>query len=360
LLNHSSTPRGFPCCVRFPGVHAVATTPAQRLGASSARFPSRISLPGKGVPVGPRIGIFEVCSAFIHITACTLVGSPKVIRCIEGFSHFVTSMTAPTTSGWSIFAGWDLHPLESAAFSRRTPQHAGRHRLLRGNCTRNRANRRRHLFTLKSVIANPSSLSAFSSFVALHRVGKPYLGSYVISRSTFVGGSKTQRRIRSNSASIELGTSTSMALPLVPVGQCPVPWMTRVCADFPESTLTLISAPSQNAEITPPSWSWYVKEYAVMTWDRQRAVAASKSIFASADTIVERESEANRATVERIRCLAITLSDAGYRLFPWLNEDNTRDRSSRLLDVTGSVGQELAITSHAGAAGQRDLDATRS
>lgn len=35
---------------------------------------------------------------------------------IEGFSHFVTSMTAPIASGWSIFAGWDLHPLESAAF----------------------------------------------------------------------------------------------------------------------------------------------------------------------------------------------------------------------------------------------------
>jgi hypothetical protein len=49
-----------------------------------------------------------------------------VIRCIEGFSHFVTSMTAPTTSGWSIFAGWDLHPLESAAFSRRTPETACR------------------------------------------------------------------------------------------------------------------------------------------------------------------------------------------------------------------------------------------
>src|SRR6266404_4368144 len=27
-----STPWGFPCCVRFPCVHAVATTPAQRLG----------------------------------------------------------------------------------------------------------------------------------------------------------------------------------------------------------------------------------------------------------------------------------------------------------------------------------------
>ncbi len=132
LLNRLSTPSGFPCCVRFPGVHAVATTPAQRLGASSARFPSHISLPGTGDPVGPRIVIFEVCSAFTHITACTLAGSPEVIRCIEGFSHFVTSMTAPTTSGWSIFAGWDSHPLESAAFSRRTPVSDGHGRRLSG------------------------------------------------------------------------------------------------------------------------------------------------------------------------------------------------------------------------------------
>ena len=27
-----TTPWGFPCCVRFPCVHAAATTPAQRLG----------------------------------------------------------------------------------------------------------------------------------------------------------------------------------------------------------------------------------------------------------------------------------------------------------------------------------------
>src|SRR5262249_55862840 len=38
----------------------------------------------------------------------------------EGFSHFVTSIAAPAASGWSV-AGWDLHPLESAALSRRTP-----------------------------------------------------------------------------------------------------------------------------------------------------------------------------------------------------------------------------------------------
>jgi hypothetical protein len=35
----------------------------------------------------------------------------------EGFSHFVTSMTAPVASGWSDLAGWGLHPLESAAFT---------------------------------------------------------------------------------------------------------------------------------------------------------------------------------------------------------------------------------------------------
>ena len=43
-----------------------------------------------------------------------------VTRYTEGFSHFVTSMTAPVASGWSDLAGWGLYPLESAALSRRT------------------------------------------------------------------------------------------------------------------------------------------------------------------------------------------------------------------------------------------------
>jgi hypothetical protein len=43
-----------------------------------------------------------------------------VTRLPEGFSHFVASMTAPVASGWSDLAGWDSHPLESAALSRRT------------------------------------------------------------------------------------------------------------------------------------------------------------------------------------------------------------------------------------------------
>jgi len=97
---------------RFPCVHAVATTPAQRLGMSFARFPSRVSLPHMCGWVGLRIVLFEDCSAFTRVTACTLAKSPNVTLYIKGFSHFVTSMTASIASGWSDFAGWDLHPLE--------------------------------------------------------------------------------------------------------------------------------------------------------------------------------------------------------------------------------------------------------
>jgi len=53
--------------------------------------------------------------------ACTLAEPPEVARYIEGFSDFVTSITAPIASGWSKIAGWISHPLENAAFAPRTP-----------------------------------------------------------------------------------------------------------------------------------------------------------------------------------------------------------------------------------------------
>jgi len=107
--------------VRFPCVHAVTTTPAQRLGCCFALSPSHISLPRNGGRVGLCNDLFEACSVFTHVTACTLAGSPEVIRYIEGFSYFVTSITAPIASGWSDITGWDSHPLENAALARRTP-----------------------------------------------------------------------------------------------------------------------------------------------------------------------------------------------------------------------------------------------
>jgi hypothetical protein len=91
-----------------------------------------ISLPRNGGQVGLCIGIFEACSAFTHVTACTLAGSSEMTRYIRGFSHFVTSMTAPIASGWSNIAGWDSHPLGNAAFARRTPEIAFPMRLSNG------------------------------------------------------------------------------------------------------------------------------------------------------------------------------------------------------------------------------------
>src|SRR5258705_2863802 len=40
-------------------------------------------------------------SPFTRVAACTLALSPIRDTLIEGFSHFVTSMTAPIASGWS-------------------------------------------------------------------------------------------------------------------------------------------------------------------------------------------------------------------------------------------------------------------
>ena len=102
------------CCRHYPGA-ADGRTPR-------SYSPVRISLPRKGYRVGLHIDLFEDCSAFTHVAARTLARSPNRDPLPEGFRHFVTSMPAPVASGWSDVAGWGLHPLESAALSRRTPK----------------------------------------------------------------------------------------------------------------------------------------------------------------------------------------------------------------------------------------------
>ena len=97
-----TTPRGFPCCVRFPCVHAAATTPAQRLGVLLRSFtqPCQPSPKGSsGRPAHrPFRGLLGVHSRYgLHTRAVTVYRDPLS----EGFSHFVTSMTAPVASGWS-------------------------------------------------------------------------------------------------------------------------------------------------------------------------------------------------------------------------------------------------------------------
>src|SRR5450756_295015 len=92
----------------FPVFRALSLCTCRRHypGAASGRIASlissrRISLPRKGCRVGLRIVLFEACSAFTRVAACTLALSPIRDTLIEGFSHFVTSVTAPIASGWS-------------------------------------------------------------------------------------------------------------------------------------------------------------------------------------------------------------------------------------------------------------------
>ena len=86
---------------------------------SSLISPGRISLPRKGCRVGLHIVLFEACSAFTRVAACTLARSPIRDPLPEGFRHFVASMPAPVASGWSELPGgacthWKAPPCHGA------------------------------------------------------------------------------------------------------------------------------------------------------------------------------------------------------------------------------------------------------
>jgi hypothetical protein len=85
-------------------VHAAATTPVQRLSVIFAQFTQPYQPSPEGVPGRPAhrtfrglLGVHSRCG--LH----TRAGHLFVTLLTEGFSHFVSSMTAPVASGWS---GW--------------------------------------------------------------------------------------------------------------------------------------------------------------------------------------------------------------------------------------------------------------
>jgi len=65
-------------------------------------------------------GRFEACSVFKQITACLLADRPRLAFSIRGFDDFVTSIAAPTVTGWNDSCRAGFHPLEMHSFSRRT------------------------------------------------------------------------------------------------------------------------------------------------------------------------------------------------------------------------------------------------
>ena len=66
---------GFPCCVRFPCVHAVATTPAQRLGLLLCSFSPAVS-------AVPDMAVGSACaSTFSRLARRSLALRPAHSRC---------------------------------------------------------------------------------------------------------------------------------------------------------------------------------------------------------------------------------------------------------------------------------------
>ena len=105
--------------MRFPCVHAAATTPVQQLGVIFALFtqpyqPSPIPLSGRPAHRFFRglLGVHSRCG--LHTRTVT-----KSRPLSRGFRHFVTSMPAPVASGWSGSPGgtcthWKTPPCHGA------------------------------------------------------------------------------------------------------------------------------------------------------------------------------------------------------------------------------------------------------
>src|SRR6266446_1195930 len=88
--------------------------------SSSLVSPNRVSLPRFHVRIGLHIGIFEVCSAFTRVAACTLARSPYVVTAIRRLQtlrllHACSGRFRRERSPGGACTHW-----KSAALSRRT------------------------------------------------------------------------------------------------------------------------------------------------------------------------------------------------------------------------------------------------
>src|ERR1700680_2198062 len=108
-----TTPWGLPCCVRFPCVHAVATTPAQRLGVLLRSFTQPCQPSPKGSSGRPAHrhfrGLLGVHSRYgLHTRPVTVNRDPLP----EGFHSLRSLHDCSGLLPAGAFAGWGLHPLE--------------------------------------------------------------------------------------------------------------------------------------------------------------------------------------------------------------------------------------------------------
>src|SRR6266567_1561823 len=84
---------------------------------------SGVSLPRYGIRVGLRIVLFEACSAFTRVTACTLALSPYIVtRFTEGFQSLCYLHDCSGCFRLEHSPGGAFTHRKSAALSRRTPR----------------------------------------------------------------------------------------------------------------------------------------------------------------------------------------------------------------------------------------------
>src|SRR6202047_5420480 len=123
-----TTPWGFPCCVRFPCVHAVATTPAQRLGVLLRSFtqscqPSPIWQSGRPVHC-PFRGLLGVHSRYgLHTRAAT--NSWHAFRRLQLFRHLhsCSGCFRLEQLPGGAYTHWKAPPLHGARQLRTIPTH---------------------------------------------------------------------------------------------------------------------------------------------------------------------------------------------------------------------------------------------
>ena len=103
---------GFPCCVRFPCVHAAATTPVQRLGVVFAHLthpcqPSPVPRPGRPAhrPFRGLLSVHSRCG--LHTRAVTQIRDRY-----PGASDISSPPCLPRLLPAGALAGRGLHPLE--------------------------------------------------------------------------------------------------------------------------------------------------------------------------------------------------------------------------------------------------------
>src|SRR5438132_2751938 len=88
--------------------------------SSSLVSPNRVSLPRFHFRIGLHIVLFEVCSAFTRVAACTLARSPYVVTAIRGLQTFRHLHACPGGFRLERSPGGPCTHWKGAALSRRT------------------------------------------------------------------------------------------------------------------------------------------------------------------------------------------------------------------------------------------------